>query len=538
MSGGAKGTRPRADNGRVSPFAKVSAYLLTAAAALVVAPGAGAAPGPSIAEIEADLAAGRSCREVVSESLERVRASERPGGINAVIEVNPDALEIADALDAAKAAGQAPGPLFCVPVLIKDNFQTADRLMTTAGSLTMRGYRAPVDSYVVARWREAGAVIVGKANMNEWAQGVSGYSSRGGQTKNGLNPRRGPGGSSSGSAAAVAAGLVPLATGTDTGGSIQIPAAYNGIVGLRSTMGLVSRGGIIPAAAVSDVAGPLTGSVEDLALALGTMTGVDRLDPITRRSRGRFLTDYTGFLDPGGLQGARIGVLRRAFRAPFGAKSHKVRHGFRAAVRRMRAGGATVVGDLPPLRSRRAGWQTFFTVAGPQFPVELDDWFEGPGRSAPVDSFREVLRKSRSPKLRRKVRVLDTLEQMGEGPPPGGRKYRRAERRLKDLRRATVSYMDRHDLDALFFPATGCPPPPRADVEDADYKCGRAVAPLPFGANPGTIAPLLSPVTGMPVLTVPGATLPGGLRTGLSLLGRPWSEGELIRLGYALEQAG
>jgi amidase len=379
---------------------------------------------------------------------------------------------------------------------------------------------------------------MGKANMNEWAQGVSGYSSRGGQTKNGLNPKRGPGGSSGGSAAAVAAGLVPLATGTDTGGSIQIPASYNGLVGLRSTRGLVSRDGIIPAAEASDVAGPLVGDVADLAVTLGTMTGVDPGDPATRASAGHFLTDYTGFLDPNGLQGARIGVLDEAFEAPFAAKSGAVRHGMNVAIRRMRAEGATVVGGLPPLKSRRASWQTFFTVVGPQFPPELDRWLAGPGRSAPVDSFREVLRKSRSPRLRHKVKVLDTLEQLADQPAPAGRKYRRAERRLKDLRRATVAYMDAHDLDALLYPATGCPPPPRGGVKDSTFKCGRAVAPLPFGANPSTIAPLLSPATGLPVLSLPGAPLPGGVRTGLSLLGRPWSEGELISLGYALERAG
>jgi amidase len=517
---------------------KVSAYLLAGlVAALAAAPPASAAAGPTIAELEAELAAGTSCHEVVAGSLARIEASEQPRGINAVIETNPDALAIADQLDAAKEAGQAPGPLFCVPVLIKDNFQTADRLMTTAGSLTMLGYRAPEDAYVVQRWREAGAVIVGKANMNEWAQGVTGYSSRGGQTKNGLNPKRGPGGSSGGSAAGVAAGLVPLATGTDTGGSIQIPAAYNGIVGIRSTKGLVSRDGIIPAAEASDVAGPLAGSVEDLALALGTMTGVDPGDPATKASAGHFLADYTQFLDPAGLQGARIGVLDEAFGTPFGAKSHQVQHGLQVALGQMRAGGAIVVEGLPPLRSKRSGWQDFLTVVGPQFPPELDSWLAGPGRSAPVDSFADVLRKSKSRKLRRKVKVLPTLEQLAELPPPRGGKYRRAEHRVKDLRRSTIAFMDAHDLDALVYPASGCPPPPRGGVEDPTYKCGRAVAPLPFGANPGTIAPLLSPATGLPVITFPGEPLPGGVFTGLSMLGRPWSEGELIRLAYALEQS-
>jgi len=517
---------------------KRTAYLLAGvASALLAAAPAHAATGPSIGEVQAAIAGGATCHDVVAESLARIEVSEQPGGINAVIETNPDALAIADSLDAARAAGSPSGPLFCVPVLIKDNFTTADRMMTTAGSLTMEGFRAGEDALVVERWRAAGAVIVGKANMNEWAEGVSGYSSRGGQTKNGLNPKRGPGGSSGGSAAAVAAGLVPLATGSDTGGSIQIPASYNGIVGIRSTKGLVSRDGVVPLAEFSDVPGPLAGNVRDVAIALGTMTGFDPDDPATRASRGHFLTDYTPFLDPNGLQGARIGVLDEAFGESLRSKSKKVAYGVERAIERMRGVGATVVEGLPPLRSKRSGWQDVITVIGPQFPPELDAWLAGPGRGAPVDSFDEVLRKSSRPPLRAKVKVLETLEQVGALPPPRGKKYNRATRRVVDLRRSTTRYMREHDLDALLFAASGCPAPPRGGVEDADYKCGRAVAPLPFGANPGTIAPLLSPATGLPVLSLPGEPLPGGLLTGLSLLGPAWSEPDLIRMGYGFEQA-
>src|SRR5690606_8861221 len=255
---------------------------------------------------------------------------------------------------------------------------------------------------IVARWRRAGAVVVGKTNMDEWAHGVSGYSSRGGQTRNALNPLRGPGGSSGGSAAAVGAGLVPLASGSDTGGSIQVPASYNGVVGLRATMGLISRRGIVPVASASDVAGPLVGSVADLALVLGTMTGVDRADRATRASRGHFQTDYTPFLDPDGLAGARIGVLHRALKTSFRAKSPEVRAGVEDAVERMRAAGATVVEDLPPLTSERAGWMAFTHVVGPQFPAELNAWLAGPGRRAPVNSLAQVIARSSRPPLKRR----------------------------------------------------------------------------------------------------------------------------------------
>jgi len=521
---------------------KLRHLLLAVAGTLLVGGTPAGAATPTIAELEAAFEAGTTtCVAEVSAALQRIRRSERRGGINAVIETNPDALEIAAELDAEAEAGGELRPLHCVPTLIKDNFQTADRLSTTAGSLTMRGYHAPWDALVVARLRAAGIVIVGKANMNEWAQGVTGYSSRGGQTKNGLNPKRGPGGSSGGSAAAVGAGIVPLATGTDTGGSIQIPASYNGVVGLRSTKGLISRAGIIPAAEVSDVAGPLVGNVADLARVLGLLTGVDPRDPATAASAGHFRTDYRAYLDPAGLAGARIGVLEEAFGAPFRAKRGPLRPGFEAALERMRGAGATVVDDLPPLETRGARWQTFFTVVGPQFPPELDNWLAGPGRSAPVSSFDQVLRRSSRPPVVRRVKpqLLRTLEDIAAQPPPRGAEYRGAVRRLPRLRRATTRLMRDHHLDALVFPATGCPAPPRAGVVDPTYRCGnKDGGPLPFGANPGTIAPLLSPVTGLPVLTLPGEPLPGDQRVGISLLGRAWSEPELISLGFAFEQAG
>jgi amidase len=336
----------------------------------------------------------------------------------------------------------------------------------------------------------------------------------------------------------VAAGLVPLASGSDTGGSIQIPASYNGIVGLRATKGLVSRRGIVPLAEISDVPGPLATSVADVALALGPITGVDRRDPATKASRGHLRRDYTPFLDPDGLAGARIGVLNRAFKTSLRPQSPEVTAGLADAIETMRGAGATVVEDLPELRSRRAGWPVFIKVLGPQFPAELDAWFAGPGRGAPVDSLAEVIARSSKPRLRPKVKILKTLEDVQALPPPRGARYRRAERKVRHLRRDTLAYMRRHDLDALVFAATGCPAAPLPGVVDPAYSCGDATQPLEFGDNPGTIAPLLSPATGLPVLTLPGAALPGDLRTGISLLGPAWSEPELIRFGYGFERAG
>lgn len=510
-----------------------TACALVMLAAAATWPAGATAAAPSIAEIEAELAAGTTdCRTVVAEALARISAAESSAQLDAVLELNPQAGAIAAERDGELAAGRAPGPLECVPVLIKDNMQTADRMQTTAGSVTMRGFRAREDAHVVARLRRAGVVIVGKTNMDEWAHGAAGYSSRGGQTHNGLNPLRGPGGSSGGSAAAVAAGLVPVATGSDTGGSIQIPASYNGVVGLRATKGLISRAGIVPYASLTDVAGPLTGSVEDLARVLGPLTGVDRDDPATHASRGNFLRDYTGALDPAGLQGMRVGILTRAFKTSVAPTGVDTRAGLEAAKTALAGAGSTVLSDLPPLTAR-AGWPSVFKVVARQFGSELNGWLRGPGAAAPVDSLDEVIARSAAAP----VRIIDSLRADAGAKAPAGPGYRKAKARTRQLRRAAVRYMDRHDLDALAFAATGCPAPPLPGVVDPTYACDGAEQPLEFADNPGSIAPMLSPATGLPVITVPGAPMPGNQRFGLSLLGRPWSEPGLIAMGYAFELA-
>jgi amidase len=509
-----------------------------AVAALAASATASAAPPASIAALRADLEQGRTtCHAVVAEALERIREVEsskpRP---RAVVETNPDALAIADSLDAEQRSGAPLRPLHCVTLLVKDNFETADRLSTTVGSLVMRGFHAVRDALVVARLREAGAVVLGKTNMDEWAHGATGYSSRGGQTRNALRPARVPGGSSGGSAVAVALHLALVATGSDTGGSIQIPASYNGVVGLRGTMGLVSRAGVVPYASISDVPGPITGSVEDLARTLGVLTGVDPADPATAASEGHSLSDYTPFLDATGLQGARIGVLRKALGVPLTGDNDDVDRTFDEALATMRAAGATVVDGLTiPGPERR--WIAVGIVAQRQFRPELDAWFATSGRSAPVQSLAQVVARSRRPGIRGRVRILHLLESDLAAPPARGPAYRRALAQMDVLRADVLELMRRYDLDALVYPNSSCPAPPLPGVVDPTYECRGVEQPLGFGEGGGSPAALLSPATGLPVLSLPGGRLPGGLRLGLTLLGEAWSEGELIRLGYAFEQA-
>src|SRR6266581_1343062 len=284
--------------------------------------------------------------------LQRVEAYDRSGPrLNAVLEVNPQAREIAEALDRERASGGIRGPLHGIPLFLKDNIATAERLHTSAGSLALKDCIAPCDAFLVARLREAGAVLLGKTNMTEWANFMTtgmpaGYSSRGGQVINPYGTDLGPGGSSSGSAVAVAAGFCTVAVGTETSGSILAPANQNAVVGIKPTVGLVSRSGIIPIAASQDTAGPLARTVADAAALLGVLAGADPGDRATRASRAHARPDYTASLDPRGLEGARVGVPRAVFFERLSAAEMPV---VAAALRALRDAGATLVdpADIP-----------------------------------------------------------------------------------------------------------------------------------------------------------------------------------------------
>jgi amidase len=499
-------------------FALVGALASTA---VLAAPAQAAIP-KSVSALESALQAHRTtCVAVTEQALAAIRAGR---SLRAVLEVNTDALAIARRLDARQTMGRPLLALQCLPLLVKDNYETHDRLHTTVGSVTMRGFLAPKDAYVVRRLRAAGAVVLGKTNMDEWAHGASGYSSIGGQTLNARRRTRGPGGSSGGSAVAVAAGMALLGTGSDTGGSIQIPAAYNGIVGLRPTIGLISRGGIAPYSSLTDAPGPLTRTVADAARVLGTMTGVDPADPATFASRGHFLRDYTRFLQTNGLRGARIGVLGRALGEPLTGFNRDYDRDFNGALAAMRARGATIV-KLPSLRARFG--VSDLSAVEQQFAPELNAWFASSVPGAPVHSLQQVVDVSSQRQNRSKVRILPLLKSALKLPPPHGPAFEAAVAAFRGVRAATVRMIKRYRLTAIVFEESGCPAPPLPGVVDPTYRCkGRG----------GSIAPLLSPITGLPVLTIPAGPLPGNQRASINLLGPAWSEGPLLRLGYAFEQ--
>src|SRR5271157_2060014 len=274
----------------------------------------------TIAELQEGMKSGRfTARSLVEKYTARIEEVDKRGpALNSIIEMNPDALAIADTLDQERKAKGPRGPLHGIPVLIKDNIDTADRMMTTAGSLALVGSKPTRDSFVAQRLREAGAVILGKTNLSEWANirsshSSSGWSGRGGQTKNPYALDRNPCGSSSGSGAATAANLCAVAVGTETDGSVVCPASANGLVGIKSTVGLVSRAGIIPIAHSQDTAGSMARTVADAAALLGALAGIDPDDGATAESRGKAVADYTQFLDSAGLKGARIGIGRKHF---------------------------------------------------------------------------------------------------------------------------------------------------------------------------------------------------------------------------------
>jgi amidase len=295
-----------------------------------------------------------TCNQLVQIYLARIAInSNGADSINAILESNPDALTIADQLDQQFALSGPVGPMHCVPTIVKDNWGTADRTHTTAASLTMNGFVAPADAFAIAKLRAAGAVLIAKANMDEWAKGLTGYSSRGGQTLNPYKLNRGPGGSTGGSAAAVSANLGMVGTATDTFGSIQVPSSFNGLAGIRPTVGLVGRTGIIPEALFSDTPGPLARTVTDVAIALGVMTGVDPGDPATNASVGRSYSNYTQFLDPAGLKSAHLGVLRSLAGVPLSGDNSQVDVAITSAQQVMQGLGASITAefDVPGIPS-------------------------------------------------------------------------------------------------------------------------------------------------------------------------------------------
>lgn len=464
-----------------------------------------------------------TARSIAEKYLARIRDIDKRGpAINSVIELNPDALAIADALDRERKAKGARGPLHGIPILIKDNIDTADRMTTTAGSLALAGSTARRDAFVAQKLRAAGAVILGKTNLSEWAnfrstKSTSGWSGRGGQTRNPYALDRNPCGSSSGSGAAVAANLCVVAIGTETDGSVVCPSSASSIVGIKPTLGLVSRSGIIPIAHSQDTAGPMARTVADAATLLGALTGADPRDGITRGGGGPVHNDYAQFLDPKGLQGARVGVARKFF-----GFSEKVDRLMGTAIEAMKAHGAIVI-DPADIATTGKFDDSEFEVLLYEFKADLNAYLAARGPAAPVHSLKEIIEfNERNREKEMPYFGQDILIKAQAKGPLTSTDYRKALARNHRLSRTEGidAVMLKHRLDAMIAP-TGGPPWP-TDLINGDHFTGGFSTP--------------AAVAGYPHITVPAGYV-HGLPVGISFFARAYSEPVLIKLAYAFEQA-
>ena len=508
--------------------------LTAAGAALVAGAGESRAQGAAggggfelseatVAGLQAAMQSGaQSAVSIAQAYLVRMDAIDRAGpAINAVIERNPDALDIAEALDRERKEKGARGPLHGVPVLLKDNIDTADRMRTSAGSLALADNRAQRDAFIVERLRAAGCVILAKTNLSEWAnfrssRSTSGWSARGGQTRNPYALDRNTSGSSSGSAAAITADLCAIAVGTETDGSIVSPASICGLVGIKPTVGLVSRAGIIPIAHSQDTAGPMTRSVADAAALLGAMTGVDARDAATRASRGK-AADYTRALDPAGLTGARIGIARDFF-----GHNDRCDRVVKEGIAAMKSAGAIIVDPVKIAGHDKLG-PTEFEILLYEFKADLDAYLGALGPASPVHSLADVIVfNARNAAQEMPWFAQEHLLEAQKKGPLTDAAYRKAV--AANRRIARVQGLDaalaKHKLDALVA-HTGSPAWP-IDYVNGDHAEG-GCSQMPA-------------VAGYPHITVP-AGFAFGLPVGLSFFGAPWSEPTLIRLAYAFEQA-
>jgi amidase len=476
----------------------------------------------TVDELQQKMASGElSSRKITELYLERIEAIDNDGpGLNSVIEVNPDALTIAEELDKERKAGKIRGPLHGIPVLIKDNINTADKMMTTAGSLALEGNIASQDAFIVTQLRRAGAVLLGKTNLSEWAnfrseRSTSGWSSRGGQTRNPFVLDRNPCGSSSGSGSAVSANLCTIAIGTETNGSIACPSSTSGVVGIKPTVGLWSRSGIIPISATQDTAGPMTRTVKDAVLLLGALTGIDPDDKATSTSEGKYKQDYTSYLKADGLKGKRIGVEKQFL------KSHEsVDAILSKALDQIRNAGAEVIEVELVSKTRPVG--------GEEYKVLKYEFKDGVNKylakaNAKVKSLEEVIRFNKDNEAKAmpyfKQEILESSQELGD---LNSKEYKDTlDKLLKTVRGAIDGLVKEHNLDAICGPANG--PSWCIDMINGDYFTGY-----------GTYSP--AAIAGYPSITVPMGQV-FELPIGLSFIGKPFGEGELIEVAFAYEQA-
>jgi amidase len=478
----------------------------------------------SITNLQRGMESGKfTARSLAETYLERIAEIDASGPmLKSVIELNHDALTIADALDSERRSERVRGPLHGIPVLIKDNIDTADKMATTAGSLALVGARPPEDSFVVKQLRNAGAVLIGKTNLSEWANirsnhSTSGWSGRGGLTRNPYALDRNPCGSSSGSGTAVAANLCAAAVGTETDGSILCPSSVCGIVGIKPTIGLVSRTGIIPIAHSQDTAGPMARTVRDAAILLGVLAGIDPQDAITADSKGHAHVDYTQFLDAAGLKGAKIGVARNYFDFHDGVEAV-----MSAALEAMKSAGATLI-DTEALKIVDESGSSESTVLRYELKADMAAYLARLGPQAPVKTLKDIIEfNDRNKQKEMPYFGQDVFLKAEALGPLTDYKYLEALAKCRRLTRTEGidAAMDKHKLDALVAPTMG--PACMTDLVNGDHWLGGSTS--------------AAAVAGYPSITVPAGHI-FGLPLGLTCFGRAWSEPTLLKLAYAFEQA-
>jgi len=475
----------------------------------------------TIGDLQDKMKSGELTSKAITEFyLKKIDQIDKNGpAINSVIELNPDALTIATQLDKERSENKIRGPLHGIPVLIKDNIDTGDQMLTTAGSIALEGNHASKDAFIVSKLRASGAVLLGKTNLSEWAnfrsnRSSSGWSSRGGQTKNPYALERNPCGSSSGSGVAVSANLCALAIGTETNGSILCPASINGVVGIKPTVGLWSRSGIIPISATQDTAGPMARTVTDAAILLGALTGVDENDTVTKSSEGKAEKDYTKYLDANGLQGKRIGIEKSFL------KNHEAVDALlQQAIDQLKSKGAEIV-EVDFLKTVKGIGDDEYKVLQFEFKDGLNNYLKN--TKGKVKSLKELIEFNKQNEARAmpyfKQDILESSEAKGDLRE---KEYRDAlQHILKVTRNGIDEMMSKEKLDAISGPSFG--PSWCTDWINGDYGTGYGFS------SPAAIA-------GYPHLTVPMGFV-FGLPIGLSFFGKAYSEGELIRIAFAYEQ--
>ena len=456
-------------------------------------------------------------RSITEMYLKRINQIDKAGpGLNAVIEVNPDALDIADQLDKERKEGKVRGPMHGIPVLVKDNIDTGDKMMTTAGALALVGHRAAKDAFIIAQLRKAGAVVLGKTNLSEWAnfrstRSTSGWSSRGGQTRCPYILNRNPSGSSAGSGSAASANLCAVAIGTETDGSVVSPSSVNGLVGIKPTVGLLSRSGIIPISATQDTAGPMARTVRDAAILLGALAGADDADPVTKNNTGHIPADYTKFLDLRALRGKRIGVEKSYLKGHEGVVAL-----YQAAIATLKNQGADVV-EIELMKDINPLGKDEFVVLQYEFKDGLNKYLASAGKSlADVIAFNKQHADTAMPYFQQET--LESSQALGGLDSPD---YRAALRRSTSARGYIDRLIKEHHLDAICSPTNGlacC-----IDLINGDYDTGFSFS------SPAAMA-------GYPHITVPMGMV-HGLPVGFSFIAGPYTEVTLLGLAYCFEQA-